>query len=132
MYRMLVVDFLICNRDRHGANIEILLDENEEPRPAPLFDHGLSFLFSCYDNLESVRKFDVLEDRAVNNFIGSKSLEYNLGLIPGGRKLFSGALKAEHEEMLLRGLGEVLPEVHLKKIWEMLWARWERYVEICN
>ena len=132
VYRMLVVDFLICNRDRHGANIEILLDENEEPRPALLFDHGLSFLFSCYDNLESVRKFDVLEDRAVNNFIGSKSLEYNLGLIHGGRKLFSGALKAEHEEMLLRGLGEVLPEVHLKKIWEMLWARWERYVEICN
>ena len=74
----------------------------------------------------------MLEDRAVNDFIGSKSLEYNLGLIPGGRKLFSGALKAEHEEMLLRGLGEVLPEVHLKKIWEMLWARWERYVEICN
>lgn len=35
--------FLICNRDRHGANIEILSDEKEKARPAPLFVHGLSF-----------------------------------------------------------------------------------------
>lgn len=44
-----------CFLKAHGANIEILLDENEVPRPAPLFDYGLSFLLSCYDNLESVR-----------------------------------------------------------------------------
>lgn len=34
IYQMFVVDFLICNRDRHGANIEILLDEKDEPRLA--------------------------------------------------------------------------------------------------
>lgn len=132
VYQMFVVDYLICNRDRHGANIEILLDEKENPHPAPLFDHGLSFLFSCYDNLESVRKFDVLEDRVVNNFIGSKSLEYNLGLIPKGKKLFPGKLKKEHKKELLIGMDRILPEEHLKKIWEMLWKRWKRYVEICN
>ncbi len=132
IYQMFVVDYLICNRDRHGANIEILLDEKENPRPAPLFDHGLSFLFSCYDNLESIQKFDVLEDRIVNNFIGSKSLEYNLGLIPKGKKFFLGELKEEHEKELLSGMDQILPEVHLKKIWEMLWERWKKYVEICN
>lgn len=129
---MFAVDYLICNRDRHGANIEILLDENERPRLAPLFDHGLSLLFSCYNNLDSVRKFDVLEDRAVNNFIGSKSLEYNLSLIPKGKKFFSGELKMWHKEKILEGLEQVLPEEHLEKIWEMLWKRWKRYVEICN
>ena len=39
-----------------------------------------------HDNLDNVRKFDILEDRAVNNFIGSKSLEYNLQLLPKGQK----------------------------------------------
>lgn len=56
---MFIVDYLICNRDRHGANIEVLLDEKEEPRIEPLFDQGLLLLFSCYNDLESVRKFDI-------------------------------------------------------------------------
>lgn len=130
--QMFIVDYLICNRDRHGVNIEVLLDEYDRPRLAPLFDHGLSFLFSCYDSLESVRKFNILEDRVVNNFVGSKSLEYNLRLLPEGRKFFKGELRIEHKKELLKGLDRVLPKEHLEKIWEMLWGRWKRYVEICN
>lgn len=132
IYQMFVVDYLICNRDRHGANVEVLIDEKEEPRLAPLFDHGLSLLFSCYDNLENVRKFDILEDRAVNNFIGSKSLEYNLQLLPKGQKFFAGELKEEHKEILMEGLEQVLSKEYLEKIWEMIWERWKRYVEVCN
>lgn len=132
VYQMFIVDYLICNRDRHGANIEVLLDEKEEPRLAPLFDHGLSLLFSCYNDLESVRKFDILEDRAVNNFIGSKSLEYNLGLIPKDQNFLSGELKEEDKETLMMGLEQVLPKEYLDKIWLMIWERWKRYVEICH
>ena len=48
--QMLLIDYLILNRDRHGANIEILQSWAEKTyRPAPLFDHGLSLLFSCHD-----------------------------------------------------------------------------------
>lgn len=36
VYQMLTVDYLICNRDRHGANIELLIDEEGKARPAPL------------------------------------------------------------------------------------------------
>ncbi|MCM1089118.1 MAG: hypothetical protein NC419_13260 [Muribaculaceae bacterium] len=132
VYQMFVVDYLICNRDRHGANIEVLVDEKEKPRLAPLFDHGLSLLFSCYNDLESVRKFDILEDRAVNNFIGSKSLEYNLGLIPKGQIIFSGKLKEEDKEILVKELEQTLPKEHLDKIWVMIWERWKKYVEICH
>ena len=109
-YELFLLDYIICNRDRHGANIEVLIDETEEPRLAPLFDHGLSLLFSCYNDMESVRKFDILEDRVVNNFIGSKSLEYNLGLIPKGQKFFSGELKEEDKKVLVEGLEQVLPK----------------------
>ena len=132
VYQMIIADYLICNRDRHGANIEILLDEKENPRPAPLFDHGLSLLFSCYNNLDSIRRFDILEDKIVNNFIGSKSLEYNLSLLPKGKSFFAGELKEEHRDKLLKGLEQTLPQEHLDKIWKMIWERWKKYVEICN
>lgn len=63
VYQMLAVDYLICNRDRHGVNIEILIDEEGQARPTPLFDQGLSLLFSSYNNLESIQKYDVMEDK---------------------------------------------------------------------
>lgn len=130
VYRMLVIDYLICNRDRHGANVEILIDEEGNARPAPLFDHGLSLLFSAYGDLESIRKYDVLEDKAVNNFIGSKSSEYNLRLIPKEKRLFRGSLQEHDRDRLLGGLEGVLHTEHLDKIWDMVWKRWERYVQI--
>ena len=50
---MLVVDYLILNRDRHGANIEVLRNGRKHTiRIAPLFDHGLSLLCSCYSEEE--------------------------------------------------------------------------------
>ncbi len=130
--QMMAIDYLICNRDRHGANIEILVDENENARPAPLFDHGVSLLFSCYNDIELIRKFDVMEDRAVQSFIGSKSLEYNLRFVSKEKKVFNGILKETDKEKLLGDLECVLPQEHLDKIWEMIWGRWERYVQVCN
>lgn len=131
-YRMMVIDYLICNRDRHGANIEILVDQNEKARPAPIFDNGCSLLFSCYGNLKSIEKFDVMEDRAVNNFIGSRSLEYNLQLIPKRKKLFKGYLKESDKDVLLEGVESILPFQHTEKIWNMLWKRWKYFAQICN
>lgn len=45
LMRMLVLDFLICNDDRHLNNIEFIYNRaNGTFRPAPLFDHGESFM----------------------------------------------------------------------------------------
>lgn len=132
IYQMMVIDYLICNRDRHGANIELLIDEKDNVRPAPLFDHGVSFLFSCYDNQNSIQKFDVMEDRAVNNYIGSKSLEYNLRLLPKDKIIFRRELCEGDKEKLLKDLEGILSSEHLSKIWAMIWERWNRYVQICN
>lgn len=127
---MFAADYLICNRDRHGANIELLVDECENVRIAPLFDNGLSLLFSCYNNQESIKKYDVLEDKAVNNFIGAKSLEYNLSFLPQGQRIFDGVLREQDKNSILSGLEGVLSDAHLTKIWEMIWERWKRYVQI--
>ncbi len=131
VYQMLAVDYLICNRDRHGANIEILIDEDGKARPAPLFDQGLSLLFSSYGDLECIRKYDVMEDKAVNNFIGARSAEYNLRFIPKEKRWFEGILKERDRDRLLGGLDGVLYPAHLDKIWEMIGKRWERYAEVC-
>lgn len=77
---MLLLDFIICNRDRHGANIEVLVKDGQY-RLAPLFDHGLSLLFSCYNDAEAMKSFDRLKMSPANNYIGGISLEDNLSLV---------------------------------------------------
>ena len=80
-YNMFLFDYLICNRDRHGANIEVLQKEDSY-RLAPLFDNGLSFLFSCYNDGSKMLGFDKLKDGPVNNYVGSMNLSDNLKLVP--------------------------------------------------
>lgn len=77
---MFLLDWVICNRDRHGANVEVLLQEDTF-RMAPLFDHGLSFMFSCYDSGELMQSFNYLQDLPVNNYLGSRILSENLALV---------------------------------------------------
>lgn len=77
---MFLLDWIICNRDRHGANVEVLLLEDTF-RMAPLFDHGLSFMFSCYNSGELMQSFNYLQDLPVNNYLGSRILSENLTLV---------------------------------------------------
>ncbi|MDD7333564.1 MAG: hypothetical protein PUG70_04145 [Lachnospiraceae bacterium] len=126
--QMMVVDYLICNRDRHGANVEVLENEIGEIRLAPLFDHGLSLLFSCYDDIQQIREFDVMKDRPVNNFFYTKSLEENLMFVPANIELHP--IKEEDRAYILHGVERILSQEHIEKIWEMLYGRWKRYEEI--
>lgn len=41
---LIIADYLIANRDRHGANIEVIRSPEGSVRLAPLFDSGLSFV----------------------------------------------------------------------------------------
>lgn len=67
IYQMLVVDYLILNQDRHGANIEVLRNSRKKTvRLAPLFAHGLSLLRSCPDDAAAAG-FDVMADKPCNN-----------------------------------------------------------------
>lgn len=129
---MLVVDYLILNRDRHGANVEVLRDARRRTlRIAPLFDHGLSFLCSCY-NEEEIERFDILEDKPCQNFIGSRSTYDNLKYVEKKDCIFLRRLKEEDKGILFADLESVLSEKHLEKIWNMLWARWCEYEKLCN
>lgn len=132
IYKMLVVDFLILNRDRHGANLEVLKNgQDKTVRLAPLFDHGLSFLCRCSTEAE-VDAFDPMADKPVQCFVGSNSAQRNLELIPRGQRPVFRALKDSDRTGLFDGLAPILPPKWLNKIWEILWRRWNYYENFCR
>ena len=130
IYRMMIFDYLICNRDRHGANIELIQDEDGNVSLAPLFDHGVSLLFSCYDNEEQVTGFDVLKDYNTNNYFFTHFLEKNLEYIPGNIRI--KRFDESYFGYIMRGINKVLPQVYTDKIWEMISKRWCNYERIQN
>lgn len=132
IYQMLVVDYLILNRDRHGANMEVLINRARKTvRLAPLFDHGVSLLSRCADDAAMLRE-DLLEDKPVQCFVGSRSTRENLNLIPAGKHPRLHPLQETDREKLLAGLEQALGQKWLDRIWEMIWKRWRIYENLCD
>jgi len=132
IYEMLAIDFIILNRDRHGANLEVLRNPKKKTmRIAPLFDHGISLVFNCGDE-EKVKAFDVLEDRRVQSFIGTQSARDNLKLIPIDEQPKLKPLMESHRTVIMNGMDPILPALWQDKIWEMIWERWNYYEDFCN
>ncbi len=127
---MLAVDYIILNRDRHGANIEVLRNaRRHELRIAPLFDHGISLLFSCHNDEEAL-KFDIYDDKRCQNFIGGFSCYENLKLIKNRSEVFVNKLRETDKDYLFDGLEEILSEVFIDKIWKMIYERYVKYENI--
>lgn len=57
-----------------------------------MFDQGVSLLFSTYGDEKQLEETDVMRDFPVNNYIGARSLQYNLSL-RGGAVLKKYAIK---------------------------------------
>ena len=132
IYEMLVVDFLILNQDRHGANIEVLRNsKNKTLRIAPLFDHGLSLLSRCR-SIEEIENYDIMEDKPVQCFVGSMSAKDNLRLIPKDKLPNLNKLRLSDKNIIMTGLNEIIPNILQDKIWDMIYSRWCYYEDFCN
>ena len=132
IWKMLVVDFLILNRDRHGTNIEVLRNSKKKTiRIAPLFDHGLSLIFNC-QSVDEVNKVDVLDDKPVQCFVGTRSAYENLKLIPINEHPVINHLNKDDKTILFEDLDDALPKTWQDKIWEMIWKRWCVYENLCS
>lgn len=126
--KMLLLDYLIGNRDRHGANIEVIQDRQGNLRLAPFFDNGLSLFYSTF-NAADLQGIDPLQDIVANNYLGTHSLEENLRrFVPPDLPL--GVLKESHQAVLLANLDEALDAAFLEAIWEMIWRRWRHYEDL--
>lgn len=107
-YQLFLLDYIICNRDRHGANVEVLQRKGDY-RIAPVFDNGLSLLFSCYNDGTAMEQFDYQKDGPVNNYVGSMSLWENLQKVP--LDMLEHTINCVwHESVILKDLDEVLSD----------------------
>ncbi len=133
IYEMLVVDFLILNRDRHGANIEVLRNSKKKTiRMAPLFDHGLSLMFSGKGDVTQIEKVDVLEDKRVQCYVGSNSAYENLKLIPKDKLPDFKIPEKDEFDLIFQDIDQILPPQLLGKIREMIWRRLKFYEDFRN
>lgn len=124
---MIVLDYLILNRDRHGANIEVLRNARKHTlRIAPLFDHGVSLLYSCAND-DAAMNFDILADKPCNNFIGSFSCYDNLSLLPKENRPLKGILKPHHKDIIFEDLNGIISEAFINRIWDMIYERYMIY-----
>ena len=129
---MLAIDYIILNRDRHGANIEILRNSRAHTiRPAPMFDHGLSLMYSCLDDA-SMQGFDILKDEPCNNYIGGKSCLENLDLIQDKCNVFPGKLSKKDKDIIFEGLEQIVSDTFISRTWEMIIERYTRYEALRN
>ena len=87
-------------------------------------------VFSCYDNEDAVRDFDVMKDYPVNNYFFTRSLEYNLRYVP--KSLQINQLHDDDYDYIMHGIDMVLPMVYVDKMWEMIRGRWNKYEKIQN
>ena len=118
--------------ESYGANIEVLRNRRKKSiRLAPLFDNGLSFVFRC-ETEEQLLKTDVMEDKPVQCYVGSRSARENLNLIPKSKLPKLNPLKETDKAYLMEGLESVLPTIWLDKIWDMIRGRWQVYENLCN
>lgn len=119
---MILADFLILQRDRHGGNIE-LLEKNNQYILAPLFDNGLGLLapYPSKSGL-TIANFDVLADYPVNNYIGTRSLYQNLSYI--NQPIRVNKLTKIAKRTIFYGMNNLLPKEYIDKIWELLTYRY--------
>ena len=130
VWEMLAMDYLILNRDRHGANVEVLRNPRSRTlRLAPLFDHGLSLLFRCRTDKE-VTAFDVMADLPVQSFVGTSSAERNLQIIPPGAFPRFNDLYEGDRRALFDSLEQITSSAWRDAVWALIWGRWQKIAHL--
>lgn len=51
LYKLLYLDYVICNEDRHNKNVAWLIDKNNQLKLSPIYDNGYSLL---YDDIQGL------------------------------------------------------------------------------
>lgn len=130
-------DFLMPNQEKmpYEDYYNLQKEGNETPLEFAIRNGwGLSIyqMFSIYGNEMLLEKADVMKDFPANNYIGERSLEHNLSLIPQNYDLKINPLREEDRMYIFDHIEEALSEKHIHKLWEMMWKRWCHFEQIRN
>lgn len=87
------LDYIIYNRDRYGANVEMLYNPAVESyKVAPLFDNGCPLVAPSVLRWKELDESYYMSDASVNNFLGSMFVLANL------KDYCKGKIRMEHDE----------------------------------
>lgn len=79
LLELFVLDYIMCQRDRHSSNVEYLFDRKTgNIRLAPIFDNGIALTAPWVARKEMFTYENQMYVGPVNNFLGYKDLELNL------------------------------------------------------
>jgi hypothetical protein len=129
-YKKLVIfDFIICNMDRHGKNIEVLLNDKGKYRLALAFDNSFTALTYRYNQMlnKDFENYRYNDDTKVNNYLGNNNLESNLKLFKPLPKL-----KYLNREELFQGIGKTTTRTFRNNYYNFINERIKKYNEITN
>lgn len=112
--RMFVFDCLICNRDRHRGNIEVLQSKDGSYRFSPLFDHGQSFCATFGMNEIAIRNFDYTQDIWYNDGIG-KGYHYK-NIASNSKPVVVNRLPHDFRTKLFYGMSQYLPKYVMESV----------------
>jgi hypothetical protein len=116
-----VVDYLICNWDRHDRNVELYIDTLQ---PVPLFDNGFSMCMNHTDG-EIEDGYRWSDKARVNSFYEAFLTE---GVAKVAEPIRVRRLLDGHRSTLFDGLG--FSAVREKFMWELLRARYASLLDL--
>ena len=123
IYKMFIFDYVVCNLDRHGKNIDILAVESGNGvkyRIAPLFDNSLTTLLTK-SNKDIENKVAFNDNSRVNNFVGAPNLMANIREIDN--KIEINRVHKDDRKRLFQGLGNYTDRKFREYVWNMLNTR---------
>jgi len=126
IYKMFLYDYIINNLDRHGANLEVILNSN---KVAPLFDNGSS-LYSATPIERLLLDGYYMDDSQVNNYIGSRSLLDNINKIDIPIKI--SKLTYSDKQFIFEDLEDILGIERINVTWEYIYRRYTYAKKIYN
>lgn len=127
---MLLVDYIIYNRDRHGANIELFI-EKDNVTLAPIYDTGYSLISPCLYDKGKLDIFDINSTGPVNNFLISRYYDKVLEVI----KDYSTMPEINIDTFHISDLRQCFrcdSDYILSKIYSMIRKRYENVKSIFN
>lgn len=126
---IVIFDYVICNMDRHGKNIEVLLNDKGKYRLATAFDNSFTAITYRYNQMlnKDFEKYKYNDQLKVNNYLGSNTLEGNLKLFKHLPKL-----KYLNRDDLFKGLGKTTTRTFRNNYYNFINERIKKYNEITN
>lgn len=123
---MMVFDYIIYNRDRHGGNMEVL-ENGGNYRLVPIFDNGCCLTQALFAGWREKDNSWFLSDGPANNYLGTKSLETNL------KRYCAGNVELPYRTIpdgIWDGLDGFLEREHLGFLEKMLNARYQHALDL--